>query len=145
MLEWPMSLRGASLLVVLLLGACSGSAGPSAKKPEAMAANINPEMVRQYSRFLQQYISALLLCGSTAPADWEEAKRQFDLIHPFFVFNEDPGLISDFKAGSVTARQELARRGAMLQSILVLSSGVYDREKWDNARKVLMDAGEPGQ
>jgi hypothetical protein len=62
-----------------------------------------------------------------------------------FVFNEDPDLIRQFRGGSESARKELARRGVLLRSMLVFGNGQYDRTKWDEARRILMDAGEPGQ
>jgi hypothetical protein len=87
----------------------------------------------------------MLLCGSIQASDWETAKRQFELLQPFFVFREDPELIRNFRGGSESARKELARRGVLLRSMLVFGSGSYDREKWSEARRTLMDAGEPGQ
>jgi hypothetical protein len=137
-----------SALVLLAgIGACQ-SAQPRpepADQGKNDPDNIDPEAMRRYSKNLQQYIDAMLLCGSTLAADWEEAKRRFDVLHPFLVFKEDPDLIREFKAGSVAARKELARRGAILRSVLVFSSGPYDRGKWEEARKVLMDSGEAGQ
>jgi hypothetical protein len=143
MMGLSMYLRRASLALLLGIGACAG--GPSPKEMERNDPSLDLEMVRQYSRNLQQYVDAMLLCGSTLPADWEEAKRQFDLLHPFLVFKEDPDLIRQFKAGSATARQELSRRGVILRSVLVFVTGEYNRAKWDDARKTLMDAGEAGQ
>lgn len=135
-----------ALILLLAIGGCQ-PAGPRpdpADKGENDPDNIDPEVMRQYSRNLQQYIDAMLLCGSTLAADWEEAKRRFDVLHPFLVFKEDPDLIREFKAGSATARKELARRGTILRSVLVFGSG-YDRAKWEDARKVLLDSGEAGQ
>jgi hypothetical protein len=133
----------ALLALALTLGACteSGSRSTSNKNDPG---DIDPETMRQYSRNLQQYIDALLLCGSTSALDWEEAKRQFELLQPFLVFQEDPSLIRQFRAGSEVARVELARRGVVLRSALVFG-GPYDRAKWDEARKILMDSGEGGQ
>jgi hypothetical protein len=138
-----MFLRGASLILVLVIGACGGTSARDREKNDP--GNIDPEVMRQYSRNLQQYIDAMLLCGSTLPADWEEAKRQFDVLHPFLVFKEDPDLIRGFKAGSATARQELARRGVILRSLLVFGAGEYNRARWEDARKTLMESGEAGQ
>lgn len=136
-------------MAVLALGvglaACSGSGGDNARSKEDSGPRIDPETVREYSRNLQSYIDALLLCGSTQPADWAEAKKQFDILNPFIVFKEDPELIRAFKGGSELARKELARRGVMLQSVLVFTTGTYDRAKWEEARKILMEGGEPGQ
>jgi hypothetical protein len=141
---WLMSWRATPILLLSTLLACSGSA---AEKPAAreQLAPIDPDTVREYSRNLHQYIDALLLCGSTQPGDWAEAKKQFDILHPFLVFREDPELIRAFKGGSEIARKELSRRGVMLQSVMVFTSGTYDRAKWDEARKILMDSGEAGQ
>lgn len=141
------SMRGRVLLLILSLplAACeTTSGGPSKGKP-ADEAKIDGTRLVQYSKNIQEYIDAMLLCGSTIPSDWEEAKRRFDLLHPFFVFKEDPELIRDFKGGSAAARQELARRGVVLRSMLVFVSGPYNRAKWDDARKALMDSGEAGQ
>ncbi|MBI3858609.1 MAG: HEAT repeat domain-containing protein [Planctomycetes bacterium] len=135
-----------SLILLLALAACQGTGGGTAKeKDKAEMANVTPDMMRQYSKNLQQYVDAMLLCGSTLPADWEEAKRQFNLLHPFFVFKEDLDLIRALKEGNTAARQELARRGVILRSVLVFVSGPYNRAKWDDARKMLMDSGEAGQ
>jgi hypothetical protein len=135
--------RSALLALVLTLGACTGSASRSTPNKNDPG-NIEPETMKQYSRNLQQYIDALLLCGSTSARDWEEAKRQFELLHPFLVFQEDPSLIRQFRAGSEVARMELARRGVVLRSALVFG-GAYDRAKWEEARKLLMESGEGGQ
>jgi hypothetical protein len=141
------SMRGRVLLLILLLplGACATSPSGSSKSKAADDPKVDPQRLVQYSKNLQEYIDAMLLCGSTLPADWEEAKRRFDLLHPFFVFKEDPDLVREMKVGSASARQELARRGVMLRAMLVFVSGAYNRQKWDDARKTLMDAGEAGQ
>lgn len=128
--------------LLLALAAC---APPAPQQDKTEPANFDAEAMRQYSKNLQQYIDAMLLCGSTLPADWEEAKRRFDLLHPFFIFKEDPDLIRDFKTGSAAARKELAQRGVICRSLLVFGSGPYNRAKWDDARKTLMDSGEAGQ
>jgi hypothetical protein len=132
-------------LVFALAAGCQGGADPGRDKDGKDPDAIDPEILKRYSRNLQQYIDALLLCGSTLASDWEEAKRQFDVLHPFLVFKEDPELIRQFKAGNEAARKELARRGTILRSVLVFGSGPYDRAKWEDARKVLMDSGEAGQ
>jgi hypothetical protein len=140
-----MMLRGAFCLLLLLASAaCTPSTGGSSASPSA-APEPDLEMMRQYSRNLQQYVDAMLLCGSTQARDWEDAKRQFELLQPLYVFKEDPQLIKEFRAGSESARKELNRRGVLLQSMLVFGKGTYDRAKWEEARKALMDAGEPGQ
>src|SRR5262245_39597676 len=140
------SMRGAVLLLILLLVACQTPAAPAGgKEKEADASKIDPQTLVQYSKNIQQYVDAMLLCGSTIPADWEEAKRKFDLLHPFFVFKEDPELIRGLKSGVPAARQELARRGVILRSMLVFVSGSYDRVKWDDARKTLRASGGAGQ
>src|SRR5712675_45120 len=120
--------RVAALALLLLpLGACSSGGDSSREKTEQ--AKVDPEMLRQYARNLQQYIDAMLMCGSLVPADWEEAKKQFALLNPFLVFKEDPQLIREFTAGSESARKELARRGMILRSVYVFSTGTYDRVK----------------
>lgn len=138
-----MSLRILPLLL-LAAAACTPPTAPE-KDKAAVDPGLDPETMRQYSKNLQQYIDAMLLCGSTLPADWEEAKRRFDTLHPFFIFKEDPDLIRDFKGGSASARKELAQRGVILRSLLVFGSGAYNRAKWEEARKTLMDSGEAGQ
>ncbi|HVR83238.1 MAG TPA: hypothetical protein VMU54_02935, partial [Planctomycetota bacterium] len=85
------------------------------------------ETIRQHSKNVQLYVDAMLLCGSTQAADWESAKRQFELLQPFFVFKEDPELIRNFRGGSESARRELAHRGVLLRSMLIFASGSYDR------------------
>ena len=138
-----MVLRRAPLILVLALGACS-SAGSDAAKDKNDPGKVDLNLLRQNSRNLQTYIDAMLLAGSAQPSDWAESKKQFDLVHPFYVFQEDPALIRQFKGGSELARKELGRRGMLLRSVQVLGSG-YDRGKWEDARKTLMDAGEAGQ
>jgi hypothetical protein len=139
-----MNLRCAPVLFLLACSAC----GPSSTRTESAKNDTTPPdlaTLEQHSKNLQQYVDALLLCGSTQARDWEDAKRQFDLLHPLYVFREDPELIKQFRAGSETARKELARRGVMLRSMLIFGSGPYDRGKWEEARRVLMDSGEAGQ
>src|SRR5471030_641048 len=124
----PMILRGA--FVVLLLtapAACTPSSGGSGGDPRIAVPEMDLETLRQHSRNLQQYVTAMLLCGSTQARDWEDAKRQFEVLHPLYVFKEDPQLIKDFRAGGEAARKELARRGVLLQSMLVFAKGTYDR------------------
>jgi hypothetical protein len=138
--------RAVPLFLLLLLAGAACSA--PASKSEAAKNDLPPpdlESIRQRTKNLQQYVDAMLLCGSTQAADWETAKRQFEVLQPLFVFKEDPELIRDFRSGSESARKELARRGVLLRSMLVFGSGSYDRAKWDEARRILMDAGEPGQ
>jgi len=137
-------LRAAPLLVLSALAACS-AAEPRPDDSKKDLAPPDLSAIRQQSKNLQQYVDAMLLCGSTEPADWEKAKKQFDALQPMFVFQEDPDLVRQFRTGSESARKELARRGVLLRSMLVFGNGMYDRAKWDEARKVLMDAGEPGQ
>jgi len=140
-----MILRAAPGLLLLALAACPSNGDPAGKVSGREAPEPDLEMMRQYSRNLQQYVDAMLLCGSTQARDWEDAKRQFELLQPLYVFKEDPQLIKEFRAGGEAARKELARRGVLLQSMLVFGKGTYDRAKWEEARKALMDAGEPGQ
>jgi hypothetical protein len=139
-----MTFRAAPALFLLVLAACPApQAGREAEKADARPPDY--DQFKQHARNLQSYIDAMLLCGSTQARDWEEAKRQFELLQPLFIFKEDPELIREFRAGSVTARQELARRGVILRSMLIFGDGTYDRAKWEEARKTLMDSGEPGQ
>ncbi len=140
-----MTLRAAPALLLLALAACPApqqDAGPEARGDTRPP---DYEQFKAHARNLQLYIDAMLLCGSTQARDWEEAKRQFELLQPLFIFKEDPDLIREFRAGSVSARQELARRGVILRSMLVFGNGTYDRGKWEEARKTLMEAGEAGQ
>src|ERR1700716_3940412 len=130
-----MPLRCLPLVLLLGLVACSTSGSNSSKEKDDP--KIDPNRVRLYSKNLQQYTDAMLLCGSTQPGDWAEAKKQFDLLHPFVVDREDPDLIRQFKEGSESARKELARRGVILRSVLVFCNTI-DRAKWEDARKTLM-------
>lgn len=134
--------RAAIAGLALALSACADPA--AAPKPKDDSAMLDADAMRRYSKDLQQYADAMLLCGSTSAADWEEAKHQFEALLPFFVFQEDPELIRQFRGGSDAARKELARRGVILRSALVLS-GAFDRAKWEEARKTLMASGEAGQ
>jgi hypothetical protein len=145
-----MLLRRAPLVLLLAAGALTlltascASSGAGGAKDKNDPGKLDLQVLKQNSRNLQAYIDAMLLAGSPQPSDWAEAKKQFDLLHPFFVFQEDPSLIRQFKGGSEAARKELARRGMLLRSVQVLCAG-YDRAKWDEARKTLQDAGEAGQ
>lgn len=137
-----------SLAAPVLLLLATAACGPSSTRSEPAASETAPPdlaTLEQHSKNLQQYVDAMLLCGSTQARDWEDAKRQFGLLHPLYVFREDPELIKQFRAGSETARKELARRGVLLRSLLIFGSGPYDRGKWDEARRTLLDAGESGQ
>jgi len=138
-----MTLRRFLPALLLAVAACSAPRGEAAKDPNDPG-KVDLNLLKRNSRNLQDYIGAMLKCGSLNPGDWAQAKKEFDLVHPFFVFQEDLELIRQFKAGSESARKELARRGMLLQAVVDLSSG-YNREKWEAARKTLIDAGEPGQ
>jgi hypothetical protein len=139
-----MLLRRAPLTLLLALVAGCASSGGDAAKDKNDPGKLDFQVLKQNSRNLQAYIDAMLLAGSPQPSDWAESKKQFDLLNPFFVFQEDPQLIRQFKGGSEAARKELARRGMLLRAVVIFSSG-YDRVKWEEARKTLLDAGEPGQ
>jgi hypothetical protein len=95
------------------------------------------------SKLLQQFIDALLLCGSPFQRDWDEAQRRLGAIHPFHVFRGDLELIGSLRGGSEAARRELGRRGTMLASLMVFSQP-YDKRKWDDARRTLLAIGEGG-
>src|SRR5579863_5860202 len=136
--------RGALVILCVALEACAGSSAGAPRNSEEESAHFDPDILLRYARHIQDYTNAMLLCGSPAARDWEEAKHQFELLQPFLVFQDDPGLIRQFRAGSETARRELARRGVMLQAVLTLS-GPFNRAKWEEARKTLMDSGEAGQ
>lgn len=101
-------------------------------------------LAERFVSSLKQYIDALLLAGSLQPSDWEESRKKLTQLGPFFVFNEDPALVRRFREGDDAARRELARRGQILHAITVFSQG-YDRDKWEQARKTLVEAGEPGK
>jgi HEAT repeat protein len=141
-----------SVLPALLLAALIGLAGcgspsranPAPPKDDAQAPPVDLELMRQLGKTHQQYVDALLLCGSPNPGDWERARRQLEVIHGYRVFDEDPELIKQFRNGDEKSRKELGRRGLILNSLMVFAKG-YDQKKWDEAHKTLMDAGQPGQ
>lgn len=137
-----------AIVLSVLAGACTPSAttsrgGGDAESGKAMAPQVDLEFVRHLSKRHQEYIDALLLCGSPNPSDWEQAKRSME-ISPYRVFDEDTALIQAFRAGDAGARAELARRGLLLNALTNFTKG-YDRVKWVEAHKILMDAGQPGQ
>jgi hypothetical protein len=105
---------------------------------------VDLELMRQLGKTHEQYVGALLKCGLATPADWIEARKTLELLHPYHVFDEDPELIQRFRNGDDQARLELGRRGAVLNALLVFPRG-YDRKKWEDARKTLVDSGQPGQ
>lgn len=101
-------------------------------------------LAKRFVDSLKQYVDALLLCGSVDASDWEQARKKLELLGPFFVFTEDPDLIRRFRAGDEAARRELARRGQILRALGIFREH-YDRDRWEEARKTLVEAGEPGQ
>jgi hypothetical protein len=133
-----------ALCAGIFLAACSQ---PDTRAPQATAEGdpgpVDMEKLRHTTKNFQQFIDALLLCGSLSPRDWEDARRRFEVLHPFSIFREDPDLIRQFRSGSEDARKELARRGMILQALLVFQQK-YDKARWDEARKTLMES-EPGQ
>jgi len=140
---------GSALLLGALIGlaACAPAAPAAGEGIEAGKAPPPPvdlELVRQLGKTHQQYVDALLLCGGPNARDWQEARKRLELIQPYRVFDEDPELIRKFRGGDEVARLELARRGLVLDALMVFPKG-YDRKKWEDAHKVLMDAGQPGQ
>jgi hypothetical protein len=137
----PAAIAGALLGAVAFVASC---AERREEPKEVESPPVDLELVRQMGKTHQQYVDALLLCGSARALDWEEARRQLDLIHPYHVFDEDPELIRRFRAGDNAARVELGRRGLILNALMVFPKG-YDRRKWDEARKILVEAGQPGQ
>jgi hypothetical protein len=98
-------------------------------------------LLQVYSKSYQQYVDALLLCGGATAKDWEDARRQLEILHPFHVFDDDPALIQAFRQGSEPARKELTRRGVVLRTLQTFGQP-YDRVKWDEARRILSGAGE---
>jgi hypothetical protein len=135
------AIAGALLGAVAFLSSC----GERRDEPkEADTPPVDLVLVRQMGKTHQQYVDALLLCGSARALDWEEARRQLELVQPYHVFDEDPDLIRRFRAGDSAARSELGRRGLILNALMAFPKG-YDRRKWDDARKILVEAGQPGQ
>lgn len=138
------------LASVVLAAAFAGCADPSGARSPGRASRekelgpLDLEIVRAASEKHRRYVEALLLCGSSAPADWNRARRALEVLHPYHVFQEDPELIRAFRAGDEGARRELGRRGKILQALSVLW-GRYDKDAWDEARRVLLEEGEPGQ
>ncbi len=91
----------------------------------------------------RRYIDAMLLCNSIRPGDGEKAIREFDAVRPFYFFREELEIIRNFRAGSESARKELGRRGTMYDALTPFWQP-YDREKWELARRTLLEAGEGG-
>lgn len=131
----------------LLLSGISLATGCATEPPppEKAPPTLNLETMRQLARVRQQYVDALLLCGSASLRDWEQAKRQLELLPPGYrIFDEDPDLIKRFRAGDEKARTELGRRGRILNDLAVFSKG-YDKSAWEKAQKELMEEGLPAQ
>jgi hypothetical protein len=101
-------------------------------------------LIQVYSKTYQQYVDALILCGSALTKDWEDARRQLEVLHPFHVFDDDPAIIRSFRGGSEAARKELAARGVILRTLQTFGQP-YDRAKWEEARGILMRAGPAAQ
>lgn len=105
--------------------------------------SMDMSVFRTLNRTLQDYVDALLLCGSDRPADWPDGLKKYDALQPYQVFAEDPQLFRSMRAGNEAARKELGRRGAILNSLLVFYQP-YDRARWDEARKTLLSSGVGG-
>lgn len=141
-----------SLVLLLLLPAACGPSASASRSPEPpksvlpddQGAAMTLEMAKISMASLQDYVDALMLCGSTVPADWAEARRRLNNLYPFHVFKEDPGLILEFGQGGEGARKELARRGRILRALMTFG-GPYDKARWDEARRELLAAGEAGR
>ena len=139
---------GPSILFLVLLASTACAPAPSAleaaKAAEAAAPPVDLELMRQLGKTHQQYVDALLLCGGPTARDWEQARRQFEILKGYRVFDEDPQLIAKFLKGDDAARIELGKRGLILNALMQFATG-YDRKRWEDAHKTLMDAGQPGQ
>lgn len=122
-----------------LLGAC---ASPPATPAPRMEFAVDLQRLRNHSRNYEEYVEALGLCNSTAPADWAKAARIFEVLHPFRVFGDDPDLIRRFRAGDEAARRELGRRGTLLAAQAVFFRP-YDGARWEEARRTLLES-KPG-
>jgi HEAT repeat protein len=142
----PVNHRLAAIVAALLGAAIASCASPKgdAEPTPGDSPPIEVELFRLLSQRHQDYVVALQLCSSTRPLDWVEARRRLELTRPYRVFDEDPELIRKFLAGDDAARIELGRRGLILNSLMDFTKG-YDKRKWDEALKVLLDAGQPGQ
>ncbi len=134
----------ARALLLGALAALASCAPRSGGDDDPGPARVDPEIVRSFSKRLQQYINALLLCGSTLPLDWDKARRELELIQPFSVFDEDRELIRQFRGGSDAARLELARRGRVLNAITAFWEP-YDKYRWESAQKALLAEGDVGR
>ena len=130
---------------VALLAACSSGPQQAPVPPSVLPSGdrsaMESALYQVYSKTYQQYVDALLLCGGATPKDWEDARRQLEILHPFHVFDDDPALIQAFRQGSEPARKELTRRGVVLRTLQTFGQP-YDKVKWDEARRILSGAGD---
>ncbi|MBI2901196.1 MAG: HEAT repeat domain-containing protein [Planctomycetes bacterium] len=141
--------RSAGIAGPLLLGALIvlSSCGPTPRRSDATTTRpIDPGIFVEYTKVLDAYIKALLLLGSDNPADRAEAKRKLDALG-FAYFAEDRMFLEKLRTGTPddmeVARRELARRGRMLDLILVFTRP-YAQATWDHARRELLAIGEGG-
>jgi len=136
-----------ALVGAALLAACGGPPRqpvPPSALPEGDRGLIDVALLQVYSKTYQEYVDALLLCGGATTRDWEDARRQLDLLHPFHVFDDDPAILQAFRQGSEAARKELTKRGVILQTLQTFGRP-FDREKWEEARSILSGAGPAAQ
>ena len=140
-----MILRAAPCLLLLALAACPASLDPMGREIGKEAPEPDLEMMRQYSRNLQQYVDAIAalrehagagLGGREAAVRAAPAARRLRGRSP-----ADQGLPRGRRSGPQGAGPP--RRAAPVHA--GLREGDLHRAKWEEARKALMDAGEPGQ
>lgn len=135
---------GRSLLCGALIWFVAGC-GPQQTKPDDGSANpIDPAIFAEYSKLLLDYIDALMMLDSPNPRDWADGKRKIEAMN-FSYFKEDRFYFQQFCEGDAVvaenARKELARRGKMLNYVLVFTKG-YAPATWEHARTEMLKLGE---
>lgn len=125
---------------VLLCALVAAGCGAPPRRTDSQARPLDPGVFVEYTKVLHEYLAALKLLGSDDPAAWAEGKRKLESLN-FAYFNDDRLLIDKFRAGEELARRELARRGKMLECVLVFTSP-YAPATWEHARKEMLSLGE---
>ncbi|GEM_PF-3132479 len=139
--------RSARLAGSILLGALifASACASSSRPPEARGTKpIDPGVFVEVSKVFHEYIAALKLLDSPRSSDWEEGRRKLETLK-FAYFAEDRILIEKFRTGTPEdrelSRKELARRGKMLELVLVFTRP-YAPATWEHARREMMALGE---